>query len=80
MLCRHILRVEVISAGGVAMNGTIFCRAMSMSHNYTSIAAIAHRNNTLRLTWAWPMIKDAAEFSEPVDIKFLTVGGSVWEL
>ena len=30
--------------------------------------------------WAWPMPKDAADSSESVDIKFLTVGVSVWEL
>ena len=33
-----------------------------------------------RRKWAWPMPKDAADSSESVDIKVLTVGGSVWEL
>ena len=30
--------------------------------------------------WAWPMPKDATDSREPVDIKVLTVGGSLWEL
>ena len=33
-----------------------------------------------RRKWAWPMPKDAADSSESVDRKVLTVGGSVWEL
>ena len=36
--------------------------------------------NNCRRKWAWPMSKDAADSSESVDTKVLTVGGSVWEL
>ena len=36
--------------------------------------------NNYRRKWAWPMPKDATDSSESVDIKVLTVGGSLWEL